>query len=60
MPKSGDKTSKVWQVLSSNTVYNYPLFVRLKRQTVQLPDSGQVDDYHWLDMPDYSPICPVY
>ena len=51
--------SAVWQVLSRQTLYDFPPFLRLEKQTVRLPAGQVVNDYHWLDMPDSCLVCPL-
>ena len=57
MPKSVQRSRQNWRVLFKETIYSYSPFVRLEKQTLELPDGREVDDYHWLDMPDYCLIC---
>jgi ADP-ribose pyrophosphatase len=58
MSDKNEQESGDWQVLSSHTIYNFPPFIRLEKQVVQLPDGKIIDDYHRLEMPEYCLICP--
>ena len=53
MPESKIVHFQEWQILRSQTVYDYPPFIKLVKQTVELSDGKIVDDYHSLEMPDY-------
>ena len=53
MPESKTVHFQEWQILKSHTVYDYPPFIKLVKQTVELSDGKIVDDYHSLEMPDY-------
>ena len=59
MRDSKDTDSNVWQVLSRQTIYDFPPFLRLEKQSVRLPTGRVVYDYHRLDMPEYCVVCPL-
>jgi len=48
-----------WKILDRRIVYECFPYLRLERQTVELPDGRVIDDYHRLDTPDVCVICPI-
>jgi len=46
-----------WKILSRRKIYECAPFLRLEKQVVELPDGRLIDDYHWLQMPDYCVVC---
>ena len=59
MPSGEKDQPKNWRVLSSRLIYDYPPYLRLEKQVVKLPDGRQIDDYHWLQMPNYCVVVPL-
>ena len=47
-----------WKILNRTTIYECTPFLRLEKQTVELPDGRIIDDGHRLEMLEYSVICP--
>lgn len=45
-----------WRVLDSRTLLEAPPFLRVRVETVELPDGRRVDDYYQLDMPSFACI----
>jgi ADP-ribose pyrophosphatase len=50
------KPLEPWQVASSHEIFSAPPWIHLSRQTVRLPDGHIVDDYHKIQLLDFSVI----
>ena len=48
-----------WKIRNRTTIYEYPPFLKLERQTVELSDGRVIDDYHRLEMPEATVIYPM-
>lgn len=47
---------KPWRVLDSRTLLDASPFLRVRVESVELPDGRRVDDYYQLDMPSFACI----
>ena len=45
-----------WRVLDSRTLVDAPPFLRVRVESVELPDGRRVDDYYQFDMPSFACI----
>lgn len=48
-----------WEVIDSRLVVDASPWLRLRRETVRLPDGRLVSDYYQLDQPDYAEVFAV-
>ena len=53
------KNHDAWKILDRKAVYDSPPFLRVEKQTVELPSGRVIDSYHQLHMPESSIICPM-
>jgi hypothetical protein len=44
---------KHWKTLSRKLVYNNPPWIRLEAHTIELPDNRLIEDWIWIDTPDF-------
>ena len=59
MREGKSANSDIWKILNRKTIYDSPPYLRLEKQTVELPDGRVIDDYHRLQMPPSSIIFPT-
>jgi|TARA_B100002003_G_C14078693_1_gene518925 ADP-ribose pyrophosphatase YjhB (NUDIX family) len=50
---------QTWKVLTRVIIYDCPPFLRVEKQTVELPDGRRIDNYHFIDMPEYCVVCAI-
>lgn len=50
------QVSKPWRTLSRHTVFGVNRFLSVELHAVELPDGRVIDDWTWLDLPDYAVI----
>ncbi len=48
-----------WRVLRSDVVYSCQPFLTIKREAIELPDGRHIDDYHRIEVPDYTVIVAL-
>jgi ADP-ribose pyrophosphatase len=42
-----------WHTRATRTVFENPPYVRVEQHTIELPDGQLIEDWSWIDMPDY-------
>lgn len=42
-----------WKTVSRRTILNHSAFLRVEQHAVALPDGRMIEDWAWLDTPDY-------
>ncbi|MBL9167159.1 MAG: NUDIX hydrolase [Verrucomicrobiales bacterium] len=55
-PKLPPNFHAPWEVIGRREVYSCPPWISLEVQEVRLPDGRRVDDYHRINLPDYTVI----
>jgi ADP-ribose pyrophosphatase len=49
----------LWEVLSTEVVYDCPPYLTVEKQEVLLPDGRRIEDYHQLLMPSACIVCAL-
>jgi ADP-ribose pyrophosphatase len=50
---------KPWKTLTRRTILDHGKYLRVERHAVGLPDGRVLDDWPWVELPDYVCILPV-
>lgn len=56
MTSPSSRPHRPWSVLESRELHDAAPFLRLRVETVELPDGRRIDDYYQLDMPSFACI----